>query len=186
LRIVAKMRNQAAPVLIGEPDDPEMIARKDSFPDCYGFNSLWEARNLCFDRNANPKDPAQLFFRVPLERHGRMMGVKDVTDGKKWDEPRYPIRGSRRHTVVDGNDVYDYSYVMIKQNARRFYVSTVYSYTQDAQFELHRFFGDNLVFVDHPLLSHEMCIDDEDRACKQEAFGNLLLLLSEKLRVEKA
>jgi hypothetical protein len=33
LKIVAKMRNQAAPVLLGEPDDPEMIDRKDNYPD---------------------------------------------------------------------------------------------------------------------------------------------------------
>ena len=180
LKLIAKIKGgQAVP--LGEPDtEADLIARKNNYPDCYliikDFESLWEARNICYDRYANPKDPAQLFWRTDLERRGRWMGVKEITEGKLWHETRYPIRRS-----PEARSDSPYEYVSIKGKPSCFYVSTVYSYTQDAQFELHRFFGDNMVFTDHPILSPEMVQDAEDETCRDETNGNLLALLMDKI-----
>jgi hypothetical protein len=180
LKLIAKIKGgQAVP--LGEPDnESEIIARKNNYPDCYlrigEFESLYEARNICYDRNANPKDPTQLFWRTDLERRGRWMGVKEITEGKLWNEQQYPIRRS-----PNARSDAPYQYVLIKGKPAKFYVSTIPSYTPAASIELQRFFGDNMVFTEHPILSPEMVQDAEDEGCRDETNGDLLVLLMDKI-----
>jgi hypothetical protein len=199
LQTVARIENEARPgsvilAQLGEPSQAEILGRTNDYPDCWlkigDFESLWEARNTCYDRFANPKDPKQEFFRTPLSRIGRIAGVKDITKGKLWDADRYPVRGTQRQVWNPAirKPVTDYErwvYPTIKQKVRRFYVSTIggrICYHQDAIDELDRFFGGNQIYTNHPMLTDNLCRDAEDRACAKETFGHLVILINEKVR----
>lgn len=189
LKAIALVKKYPAPVLLGEPDiETELLARKDSFPDClltiddYAF--LFEARNLCFDIYTKPARDLYLgmFFRIPLEHRGRSMGARDVTTAKEWNAPRYPIRGTKKQVWDSdlGRPVWQYARYtdIIKENDRtKVYISTLPSYNPPAWQELVRFFGKNMVFTEHPMLTPDLWVDSEDETCAEETEDNLLVSL---------
>jgi len=188
LLILAKARKYQEVELLGRPDpapDPGeayMIGEKNYYPDCYlrvdDREYLFESKNIFFyfDKTNNwggrakPLGRLSPFFMEPASWVNEMLAYK------KWDEPRYPIRGSG-HNIrdADGKQRWEYAhYVSIHniQSLTRVYVSTVPSYNgQKAWNALTAIFGslDNMIFTHHPILSGEMCRDELDTECRDKA-----------------
>jgi len=200
LKALANEERISPPELLGEPTpvyDPEIIARTNDYPDCYlkidDKEFLFECKNLFYYPIDHPREPPNPFF-VQQENWVREL----ATWGKRWFEPEYPIRGtSRKIRKGDHTEwVYErrvricshepiHSTIRITsirngtcpcpdiQSVGRVYVATVPTYNGWARSELEGFFGENLVFTQHAMLSPEMEETPEDHECRLTTFAYL-------------
>jgi len=173
-----------SPTLLGEPDEvpepPKIIARKSDFPDVYyrvdDAEFLFEAKNI-FYYHAKWGEFGQVFYRQPPA-----WVKKWATEGKKWHEEHYPVRGTLK-VIREGKktrrEYGQYITISNMQKVTPVYIATVHSYTPDAEGELNRFFGENQVFTNHAMLTEELVTTREDGLCSQNALGNLMSPLIE-------
>ncbi len=158
LKLVAKWKNYRPPTLLGEPSpapDPQVIARTNDYPDCYmkvdAHEFLFEAKNI-FYYHGNWKKGT--LFYVQQENWIRSL----ATQGKKWYEKQYPVRGTQqqvRHGTRREWEYQEYITITNIQNVTKVYVSTVPSLNDWAWGELEGFFGQNLIWTHHPILETE-------------------------------
>ncbi len=190
LQLLAKEEKFKPPALLGEPDDPELIARKNSYPDVYqrvdDIDILFESRNPFYyhgDWTGNSRWTPHPFFEQPLSSQAVGYTAESVIK-KDWTAARYPIRGtSVQVRQPDGTRTYEYERYtgVIKETRQKVFVVSVPSFQQPAWDALVEFFGvQNIVSTQHPILQ----TDDphltgkfvqiaEDRECALTALATL-------------
>jgi len=194
LRLVARQKKYQQVEQLGEPDlvdDPSeahQIGEISDFPDCYlrvdDTEYLFESKNIFFyfgnwggRVQLNNRQRGSPFYMEPA------WWVKSRIASKKWNEPRYPVRGSGKVVWKNGKSVKEYTQWMVLHNTqkvRKVYVSTCPSYNgQKAWNELFTLFGGRMVFTHHPILSSSLCSDEIDARCRETTFQGLAVELSE-------
>ena len=201
LRLVARQKHYQQVEQLGEPDpvdDPSeahQIGEISDFPDCYlrvdDTEYLFESKNIFFyfgnwggRVQLNNQQRGSPFYMEPAS------WVKSRIESKKWNEPRYPVRGSGKVVWKNGRSVREYTHWIVLHNTqkvRKVYVSTCPSYNgQKAWNELFTCFGDRMVFTHHPILNTSMCSDDVDSTCKDQTFWRLTLELDNLIEGQRS
>jgi len=201
--LAREFRTSQDPVLLGEPspeiDDPIQIAEPqrpdpNNLPDVYWHvddtEILAESKNIFYTWLPKPPSPRQRFYEMKYDqpsevREGKRPPVVTAESimEKQWKLSEYPIRGTSHPVRENGRLVRRYAMIPIMntQSVTKLLVTSIPSIQDYAWKRLDSFFGGNIVFTQHPVIT-PFVRDRADQTCQDNTWATLVIRLKETIQ----